>query len=289
MGGFRYERPTTLREAARLLAAAPGASVLAGGTDLLVGLRSGVARPELVVDVKRIPELGRVDWTGDGDLVVGACATLARIASDPRIAAAFPALAEGARAVGSLQVRTRATLGGNLVNASPCMDTAPPLLVLRAEVCLASAHGERRLPLEDFFRGVKATGIEPGEILTSIRIPRPARPGASGFEKIRRGLGHDLALVNAAAALDGPEAPLDGPETLRVAIGSCGPVPILLPPVGLAGLDAEGAGDRVARIALERIRPIDDVRASAEYRRDMTALLCRRLAARLLAGAGSER
>ncbi len=276
MGGFRYERPRTVHDAAALLADAPRGHLLAGGTDLLVALRSGAVRPDLVVDIKRIPELLATAWTDEGDLVIGACVTLEQVALDPRIAAVFPALAEGAHAVGSLQIRTRATIGGNLVNASPCMDTAPPLLVLGAELVVASAAGERRVRLETFFEGVKATTLAAGEIVTTIRVPRPAIGASSGFEKIKRGYGHDLALVNAAMAYDSKAG------MIRTAIGSCAPTPLLLPPVEAAGVARAEVAERVVALALERICPIDDVRASAEYRRDMAAVLCRRLVARLL-------
>jgi carbon-monoxide dehydrogenase medium subunit len=282
MSSFRYERPESVAQATALLAGPPGhARVLAGGTDLMVALRAGAARPELVVDVKRIPGLADIAWTPAGDLVLGACVLVQDIAEDARIRGAFPALAEGAGAIGSLQIRSRATVGGNLANASPCMDTAPPLLVLGARLRVAGTGGEREIPLPEFFRGVKQTALEPGEMVTAILVPRPAAGLRSAFDKVKRVAGHDLALVNAAAAYD------PGARALRVAVGSCGTTPMLAP--ALDGVDAAAdpaeVGARLAALALERVCPIDDVRASAEYRRDMTAMLCRRLAERLLGGA----
>ncbi|MBP1706176.1 MAG: molybdopterin dehydrogenase, FAD-binding protein [Chloroflexi bacterium] len=283
MSDFLYERPTSVAEATALLAGAAGAArVLAGGTDLLVALRAGDARPRLVVDVKRIAGLADIGWTDDGGLVLGACVTAARIAADRRIREVFPALAEGAAAIGSLQVRSRATVGGNLVNASPCMDTAPPLLVLGAELTVAGPSDERSLPLAGFFTGVKQTVLGPADLVTAIRVPAPAPGSSSGFAKIKRGFGHDLALVNAAAAFD------PGTRQIRLAIGSCGITPVLVPPLEDVepAADPAAIGERLAARALEHICPIDDVRASAEYRRDMAAVLCRRLAARVLAGPG---
>lgn len=279
MGSFRYERPESVARAAALLAEAPGrARVLAGGTDLMIALRSGSAAPELVVDIKRVPGLGDITWTPEGDLVLGACVRVERIAEEARIREALPALAEGAGAIGSLQIRSRATVGGNLANASPCMDTAPPLLVLGARLRAAGARGEREIALSEFFRGVKQTALATDELVTAVVVPRQATALRSAFDKIKRVHGHDLALVNAAAAYD-PAA-----RTLRAAIGSCGTTPVLTPPLtGVdAGADADAAGRRLADLALAHVCPIDDVRASAEYRRDMTALLCRRLVARLL-------
>jgi CO/xanthine dehydrogenase FAD-binding subunit len=281
MSGFRYERPDSLAAATALLAGAGGrARVLAGGTDLMVALRSGAVRPELVVDIKRIPGLEDIAWDGDGTLVLGACVIMQRVADDARIRDTFPALAEGAGEVGSLQIRARATIAGNLANASPCMDTAPPLLVHDARLRIEGPAGRREAPLADFFLGVRRTALTPDEIVTAVVVPPPAAGVRSGFDKIKRVAGHDLALVNAALAWDPTAA------TLRVAVGSCAVTPAIVPPLGNVpeGADPARTGDRLAALAQEHILPIDDVRASAEYRRDMTAALCRRLTRRLLGG-----
>lgn len=279
---FRFEKPATIEEAAALLAGQPGpAKVLAGGTDLLVALRAATTAPALVVDIKAIPSLCEILWTEDGDLRIGAAVEVQRIHEDRRIAATYPALAQGAGEIGSLQIRCRATIGGNIANASPCMDTAPPLLVLGARVEAIGPAGLREITLESFFVGVKKTVLRPDEVLATIVVPREAAGTRSAFGKVKRVWGHDLALVNAAVAYD-PVA-----RTIRAAIGSCGATPILLPP--LAGIDPDrpGAAGETGRLlaesALRTICPIDDVRASAEYRRDMAALLCRRLASALLA------
>ncbi len=282
MSGMRYARPDSLPDAVSLLAEGPEpAAVLAGGTDLLVALRAGTRTPALVVDLKRIPEITALDWTPAGDLVLGAGVTMRRIHEDPRIREIHPALAEGAEAVGSYQVRCRATVGGNLCNASPCMDTAPPLLLLGARLRILGPEGEREVPLAGFFLAVKKTALGPGEILVSITVPAAAQTLRSAFDKVKRVRGHDLALVNAAATHD-PDR-----NMLRAAVGSCGVTPVLTAEV--SGADSAGpdaAGERLAEAARKVIRPIDDVRAGAEYRADMTALLCRRLAARLLGGKG---
>lgn len=277
---FRYERPATASEAATLLASAGGrAKVLAGGTDLMVALRAGAVRPDVIVDIKRVAGLDEIAWSETGELAIGAAVTMRRIAEDARIRAALPALAEGADAVGSLQIRCRATLGGNLANASPCMDTAPPLLVYAARVRLTGPEEEREVPLAELFVSVKRTVMAPDELLTAIVVPPQPAGLSSGFDKIKRVFGHDLALVNAAAAY----SPTHG--ALKAAIGSCGVTPIVLPALEdvQPTADPRGVGERLAALALDHIAPIDDVRSSAEYRRDMTALLCRRLAARVLA------
>jgi CO/xanthine dehydrogenase FAD-binding subunit len=273
---MRYEKPGTVAEATALLAGAGGgARILAGGTDLMIALR-GAPAPSLLVDIKHIPELGLMRWTAAG-LEIGACVLVQDVADDARVRAAFPALAEGAEAIGSLQIRSRATIAGNLSNASPCMDTAPPLLVLDARLRIAGPSGTREAPLADFFLGVRRTALAPDEMIVAVVVP--AAPGVvNGFDKIKRTRGHDLALVNAAAAWD----PARG--TVRVAIGSCAVTPALVPalPGVKPGADAARVGEALTALAGEHIQPIDDVRASAEYRRDMTAVLCRRLAKRLL-------
>ncbi len=281
MSGFRYERPESIAAATALLAASPGrACVLAGGTDLMVALRAGSVCPDVVVDIKRIPGLSDLTWGADGSLAIGACVIVQRVADDPRLRATFPALAEGAAEIGSLQIRSRATIAGNLVNASPCMDTAPGLLVHDARLRIEGPRGRREAPLSDFFVGVRRNALLPGEMVTAVVVPAPAKDVRSGFDKIKRVSGHDLALVNAAAAWSPAEA------TLRVAIGSCAITPALVPVLAGVGpeTDPDDAGRRLGALALQHIQPIDDVRASAEYRRDMTLALCMRLARRLLGG-----
>jgi len=281
MGDLRYERPGTVAEATALLAAGGAAArVLAGGTDLVLALRGGLPC-DVLVDVKRIPELGRIAWTPAGGLEIGACVPVQDVAEDERVRRVFPALAEGAEAIGSLQIRCRATVAGNLSNASPCMDTAPPLLVLDGRLRIAGPKGVREAPLADFFLGVRRTALAADELITAVVLPPPAAGLASGFDKIKRSGGHDLAVVNAAAAWD----PAAG--TLRVAIGSCAVKPVAIPALeGVRpGADADATGARLAERALAHVQPIDDVRGSAEYRREMAAALCRRLARRLL-GAG---
>jgi CO/xanthine dehydrogenase FAD-binding subunit len=280
MSDLRYERPGTVAEATGLLAAG-GARILAGGTDLVIALRGGLPC-DVLVDIKHIPELGRISWTAAGGLEIGACVLVQDVAEDERIRRTFPALAEGAEAIGSLQIRYRATVAGNLANASPCMDTAPPLLVLDGQLRVTGPTGTREATLADFFLGVRQVALAPEELVTAVLLPPPPAGLVSGFDKIKRSAGHDLAVVNAAAAWD----PAAG--TLRVAVGSCAVKPVLIPALAGVGAKADPAatGERLAALALEHIQPIDDVRGSAEYRREMTAALCRRLARRLL---GAER
>ena len=261
-----------------LLAEDGVATVLSGGTDLLADVRAG-RDAGLVVDIKRIPGLSDITWEPDGTLILGACVLVQRVADDPRIRQTFPALADAAEHLGSYQVRNRATIAGNLGNASPCADNAPPLLVLNARVRVASPAGLREVPLDGFIRNVKKTALERGEIITALVVPPPEPGLRTAFLKIKRVRGHDMALVNAAGAL------VPSTREIRLAIGSAACTPVLVH--GLEGACPEGAaadavGARLAEIAQRSLSPINDVRASAEYRRDMVTLLCRRIAHALL-------
>ncbi len=279
MNELRYEKPASAKEACALLAKAPGrARILAGGTDLVVDLASGRSTAEELIDIKNIPGVREIRWLPDGDLVIGAAVVMRQLYEDERVADTYPALAQGAEAVGSLQIRCRATVGGNLCNASPCADTAPPLLVLGAHVQVVGVDGSREIPLAELFLDVKKTALKPGEFVTAIVLPETSRSWRSAFDKIKRVRGHDLALVNAAAAFD----PAEG--RLRAAIGSCGATPLLLPEVsGInPGDDPAPISRRLAESVTAHICPIDDVRATAEYRQDMASLLCRRIVTRLL-------
>jgi CO/xanthine dehydrogenase FAD-binding subunit len=274
MPDLQYERPQSLSRAVELLHDASGpVAILAGGTDLLVKIRAGMFSSGLVLDIKQIPEANGIRWGGDGELRLGAAVTMWDVYHDARLCETYPAVADGARAVGSLQIRHRATVVGNLCNASPCMDTAPGLLLLDARLRLVSAKGERELPLRELFVDVKKTSLAPGELAVEVMVPASSTRQRTAFDKIKRVRGHDLALVNAAAAFD-PED-----RTVRAVIGSCGRTPLRTPRVA-AGEGERGmteAAAQLAAAAVAAISPIDDVRASAEYRRDMAALLCRRL------------
>jgi carbon-monoxide dehydrogenase medium subunit len=222
MRPFAYECPTSLGEAVALLAAhGPEARLLAGGTDLIIRLRDGSIRPRIVVDVKRIAELDGEIHAGDGMLTIGALTTMTAIAADERIRRDFTALAEGAAVVGATQIRNRATLAGNISNASPAADTAPALLVYGARVVVAGSAGARRIAIDDWFVRSGVTTLARDELVTAIELPIPTEPmGAVHVRRTRR-RGHDLASVTLACAVRP-----DG--VIRLAYGSLGPRPVLV-------------------------------------------------------------
>ena len=242
MHTFAYARPATLAEAVALLDAhGPEARLLAGGTDLVIRLRDGTVRPSVVVDVKRIAELRPAITEDGGRLVISAGTVMTDVAADGRVRRSFPALAEAASVVGSVQIRNRATLAGNICNASPAADTAPPLLVYGATVLAEGPGGARRIGLADFFVRSGVTTLARGELVTAIELPLPERRmGAAHVRRTRR-RGHDLASVTLCCGVD------EGGVT-RLAYGSVGPRPVLC--VDESGVLADPAAPEDAKAAV---------------------------------------
>jgi CO/xanthine dehydrogenase FAD-binding subunit len=270
---FVYERPTRLDDAVALLGdgGLDMARPLAGGTDLIIRLRDGTIRPRTVVDVKGLAELdtGIVE-TGDGGLRIGARTVMTDITEDPRIRQDFRALADGAAVVGSVQIRNRATLAGNIGNASPAADTVPALLVYGARVVVVGPDGGRTIPIDDVFVRSGVTTLARGELITAIELPRPsASAGAIHVRRTRR-RGHDLASVTLACAVTA-----DG--VTRIGYGSLGPRPLLV--VDESGVLADPASsdparmDRLEAMFIEASPSPRSMRASPDYRLAMLRLL----------------
>jgi len=271
MHTFAYARPTTLAEAVALLEAhGPDARLLAGGTDLVIRLRNGTARPAVVIDVKRIAELCSAIRADDGRLVISAGTVMADVAADDRVRRSFPALAEAAAVVGSVQIRNRATLAGNVCNASPAADTAPALLVYDAVVVAEGPGGTRRIPVDDFFVRSGVTTLARGELVIAIELPLPARRmGAVHMRRTRR-RGHDLASVTLCCGVDDV-------GVTRIAYGSVGPRPVLV--VDESGVLADPAAPDEAKAPIFERMFADaspstrSMRASPEYRLAMLRVL----------------
>lgn len=263
MRRFEYARPQTLAEAIALLEhEGEQARVLVGGTDLIIRLRDRTLTPAVVIDIKRIPEMAPQIAEIDGVVRVSAGTVMTDIHDSALMKRWFPALVDAARFVGSVQIRNRATLVGNICNASPAADTAPPQLVYGAVVVAFGPAGERRIPLDDFFVRSGVTTLGRAELVTAIEFPRPTETIGSAFQRRTRRRGHDLASVTVAVALSGSEA--------RLAFGSLGPRPRLL--VGLAGQEVE----LLARAQSEATPSPSSMRAGPEYRVAMLGVLGRR-------------
>lgn len=280
MHPFQYARPGSLAEAVALLAdRGPDARVLAGGTDLVIRLRDGSLAPSLVVDVKRVPELAPGIRVDGGNLVIGATTVMTDVAADVLVRRDFPALAEAAAVVGSVQIRNRATLAGNVCNASPAADTVPALLVHGAVAVAAGPDGTRRIPVDDLFVRSGVTTLLRGELVTAIELPLPADRIASAHQRRTRRRGHDLASVTLTCGVDAT-------GTTRVAFGSVGPRPLLR--LDTTGVLADPASSEEARAAIfetifaDASPSVRSMRAGPAYRLAMLRVLGRRALATAL-------
>lgn len=280
MNQFSYERPESLDEALRVLAeSGPDVELLAGGTDLVIAMRDRYSQPKVVVDLKRVAEFSpSLVWHGD-TVRLSATATMAQIVADEGINRHFPALAEAAVVVGSVQIRNRATLLGNICNGSPAADTAPPLLVYDAIVVVAGPGGTRRVPIDDFIVGPGRTDLQDGEIAVAAELTAPSRSQGSAYERMTRRRGTDLASVTLGAAVDDA-------GTTRIAFGSVGPRAWLhVDETGvLADPDASVAAKAAVfeEIFAEASPSLKSLRASPDYRRAMLRVLGARAVARAL-------
>ena len=272
MRSFDYARPETLAEVLELLEQhGPSASILAGGTDLIVRLRAGRELPSIVIDLKRVGAL-QVGIRECGALLrIGACATMTELTANERVRSGFPALAEAAHNVGSVQIRNRATLAGNICNASPAADTAPALLAYEATVNLLSKDGPRRVALRDFFTGPGRTVMGRGELVESLDLPLPTGPQAACFERLTRRRGVDLATVNLCCLVRA-----SGQTVL--AYGAVAPTPLLFRDDSGKLADPNchpGEKDAILSSFIAGASPRSDVRAAKDYRNAMLLAMSR--------------
>jgi carbon-monoxide dehydrogenase medium subunit len=276
---MRYEAPSSLERAVALLAAEPGdARVLAGGTDLLVQLRTDLIEPALLVDIKGIPELRQIQEEGGG-FRVGAAVTGAELREHPRLKTVWPGVVEAANLIGSTQIQGRASMGGNLCNGSPAADSVPALIAAGAKASIVGPKGRRDLPVEEVMLAPRRLALEKGEIVASFLLPpRPARTGDAYLRFIPR-TEMDIAVVGCGLCLT-----LDGGGTCtaaRVSLGAVAPRPLLVAEAAraLVGTKVDDAAlaklDAAARAAC---RPIDDKRGTREYRIKVAGVLARRTA-----------
>jgi carbon-monoxide dehydrogenase medium subunit len=273
MRPFGYQRPERLADAVQLLAEhGPAARVLAGGTDLIVGMRLGKYAPRLIIDLKRIADLPAGIEESPSGLAVTATTVMAGITGDERVRRRFPALAEAAQTVGSLQIRHRATLAGNVCNASPAADTVPALLLYGAVVVTAGPDGDRRIPLRQFILGPRLTALRAGELVRAIELPWPDAGSGSAFVRLTRRRGVDLATISLCCSVS-PAG------EVRFSFGAVAPVPFLVSDDSGALVDPAAdpaTRDQVLAGLSARASPISDLRAGADYRRAMLVVLSRR-------------
>jgi carbon-monoxide dehydrogenase medium subunit len=273
---FDYAAPTSVANVLSLLREHPQARLLAGGTDLLVQLRTGRRTTDFVIDIKRVPELNELNYNPKTGLTLGSAVPCYRIYEDRAISAAYPALADVAALIGGTQIQNRASIGGNLCNAAPSADSIPILIALNARCRIAGPGGEREVPVEDFCTGPGTNILAPGEILLSLRLPpMPSNSGACYLRFIPRNE-MDIAVAGAGVEVELANGMF---RAARVALAAVAATPLLVKEAGeaLAGQPVgEAAIQRAAAIASQAARPITDMRGTAEYRRHLCAVLTRR-------------
>ena len=273
MKSFEFFEPTTLAEASRLFAE-EHTQLLAGGTDLVIGMKALTETPESVISLQKIPGLAGVTTEADNSISIGAMTKVREVELSGDIQQHHTALAEGAAEIGSIQIRNLATIGGNIAHASPAADTVAGLLVADAQVDIASADSERSVPIDELFTGPGQTVLTPGEIITRFRLSSPASGSHYIKHKIREVM--DLAFIGVAAAVNLDNGTI---TDARIGLAAVAPTPIRATEAeNLLNGNAptpellEQAGEAAAAAA----SPISDLRCSAEHRREMVDVLTRR-------------
>jgi len=274
---FEYIAPETVEETCMLLKKkGDKATVMAGGTDLLIKMRHRLSRPDMIIGLKKIRGLDRISFDKKKGLTIGATALLADVASHPYILKKYPAIACAAQETATVQIRNMGTVGGNLCNAAPSADNAPTLIAMNSEVSLVGPKGERQLPLDQFFIGPGLTAMEQGEILTSIFVPLPPLSSGTAYKHISARGKVDISAVGVGTMvfMNG-----DICNDARIVLGAVAPVPMravktekLIKGKKLTRQLAERAGVQASKES----NPITDVRATAEYRRSMVTVLTKR-------------
>ena len=276
---FEYQSPSTIEEAVSVLAEhGDKATILAGGTDIIVQLREGMRQAEVVVDVKKIPQLTNIEWREDGGLELGASVSCTRIYGDQAIIDAYPSLADSARIIGGWQIQSRASIGGNLCNSSPAADSIPSLIVEGVTCRIAGPGGERKLPVGEFCTAPGKNCLGEGEFLVGLSFPAPAARSGSRYIRFIPRNEMDIAVAGAGAWVQLDEAG-EIIESARIALAAVAPTPLSADEASawLAGKPATdetfaAAGDLASKIA----SPISDLRGPAEYRVHLTGVIVKR-------------
>lgn len=271
MREFEFLQPKSIAEAiAMRVEHGDRLVVYNGGTDIVIQLRDRLIAPDYVMDIKKIPGMHEITFSEQEGLFIGACVTMNEIGGNEAVRAHYPFLAEAALSVGSKQVRNRATSVGNIVNASPLCDTGTPLYAADAVMCLEGPNGKREVPIREFITFVRRTVLQKDEIVTGIKVPYD-KDLRGIFTKVARRREVDLSTICATVARSGNE--------WKLAFGAVAPTPVRLPKTEehLRGKEiTEALIDEAAKLARTEVSPIDDVRASKEYRLDVVEVIVRR-------------
>ena len=281
MRDFEYTAPNTLREAVKLLSEkGESARVLAGGTDLIVQMRARRFQPERVVDIKNVPEANELTLSPRKGLRIGAAVPCQRIYNDEGVKEHFAGLTDASMIIGGIQIQGRATLGGNLCNASPSADSIPALIAYGAEAEIIGPNGKRKLPVEDFCTGPGANALQPGEMLVAIHMSQPKPNSGAHYLRFIPRNEMDIAVVGVGAFVElGGRSKSRVFKTVRVALAAVAPTPLPVPAAAVA-LEGQPVNDETiaaaAAAAQQVAKPISDMRGPAEYRRHLVGVLTKR-------------
>lgn len=279
MNAIEYSAPKSVAKAVELLAAhGDRARVLAGGTDIIVQVREGRRNVDMLVDVKQIRRLNELGFEKSRGLRVGASVPCYRIYEHKRIAKLYPGLVDAVSLVGGIQIQSRASVGGNLCNASPAADTIPALIVHQAVCVIAGPNGEREVPVEQFCTAPGRTVLQPGELLVGLHIPTPPENFGAAYLRFIPRNEMDIAVVGAGVSIVLDESK-SRCVSARVALAAVAPTPLFVPEAGAALINGELSYDMIgkaASIAQAAARPISDMRGEADYRRHLVGVLLRR-------------
>ncbi|MBT7334648.1 MAG: xanthine dehydrogenase family protein subunit M [Gammaproteobacteria bacterium] len=276
---MRYEAPTSSKAVADLMANAKGSAfLLAGGTDLLVRMKSGAIDPELIVDIKRIPATQAITKTASG-FKIGAGVPCAQLGRDAALVKAWPGVVEAANLIGSDQVQGRCTVAGNLCNASPAADSVPAMVAARAKAAIVGAGGRRSVAVEKVVTGPGRTSLEKGEFIEAIVLPTPAPKSGDAYLRFTPRTEMDIAVCSAAVNLTlGPKGVV---TAARVVLGAVAPTVVLVPAAAKAIIGSTLDDDALANLAAAceaACAPIDDKRGTVEFRTEVAGVLARRAA-----------
>jgi CO/xanthine dehydrogenase FAD-binding subunit len=277
---FDYVAPDNVDAAVKALTSAPAARVLAGGTDLIVQMRAGRLSPGAVVDLKRIPGAIGIRREADGGFTIGAATSGAAIGEDAALVRAWPGVVEAANLIGSTQVQGRASLGGNLCNASPAADSVPALIAARAKCLIVGPAGRREAPVEAIQISPGRTSLQPGEFILEFRLPPRPRRSADAYLRLIPRTEMDIAVVGAAVSLALDEGGVI--TAAHVSLAAVAPTTLLVKEAGEALIGAkltEAALDNLDAAARAACNPIDDKRGTVDYRTKIAGVLARRSAA----------
>lgn len=279
MREFLFAAPQSVQEAVELLARAHGeARPLAGGTDLIAQMKENRKSPEVVVDVKRIPDLNELSWDAQHGLRIGAAVSCSRIAAFAPVRERYPALAEACALIGSVQIQNRAALGGNFCNAAPSADAVPPVLSYGGQLLIAVVNGRREIAAEDFFVGPGQTVLGKDELLVQIMIPTPPSPSGAAYLRFIPREEMDIAIAGVGAFVQ-LTADRTRCEQARITLAAVAPTPVRAREAEafLVGKPLDQATiAQAGELAAAAARPISDVRSSAAYRVEMVKVLTRR-------------